>query len=421
MRFEDLDHASLAGATVFLDVDGTLVADKGETLAPPAIAAVTRLADVTDLYLCSNGNGARTKRLAEELGVAALPKLRKPLPHAAVRSITRRERTIVIGDKFLTDGLFALMLGAEFIMVESLREAGDSISAQLTYAVDGIAWRLAGYLALMRPHQWIKNGLVFAPLFFAGALFMPGALMACIYAFIAFSLAASMVYTLNDVFDRTQDRLHPKKRNRPLASGRVSVPGAFGLIAVLAALLALALFTIPAIAPLVILYIALNGAYTAWFKHIAVIDILCVASFYIMRIMAGGSATGIPLSPWIFLCVFFAALFIILGKRRAEFRHESRRKVLEQYSREALDVMLAGAAVLAIISYGLYTVLGHDLPLLIYSTIFVVLAFFRTLNRLYTHPEHAEAPERILFTDPWVFASFVLWGGYVFMVFYLAA
>jgi len=418
MRFSKLVH-DLHDATVFLDVDGTLVNDKLDTADPETLEKLAALARDNDVYLASNGPESRTRAMAEAAGVTPLPKLRKPLPHEAIRSIERRDRVVVIGDKFLTDGLFALAIGAEFVKVARLQGASDRLGARLAYLLDDVVWAIAPFIALARPHQWLKNTLVFAPLFFAGALFVPGAILASVAAFFAFSFAASAVYALNDVFDVEQDRKHPKKRRRPIAAGLISLPGAYVSIGILLGTVFVITLLYPAIAPVIILYVLLNGVYSARLKHVAVVDILCVASFYIMRIVTGGLATGIPLSSWLILCAFFAALFLIVGKRIAEYHHDAKRKVLEEYSREALNFMLAGSAALAIMTYGIYSAIGHDAPLLVYSTVFVVLALFRIMNRLYTHPHQAETPEKLLFKDPWVFVSFLLWGLYLFWVFYL--
>jgi decaprenyl-phosphate phosphoribosyltransferase len=416
MYFKDIDTSSLATTTIFLDVDGTLVADKGTDSDPISVEKIHELARISDLYLCSNGNASRTAHMAKQLGVRALPRLRKPFPHSAAHSIARGKRIVVIGDKFLTDGLFALCIGATFIKVDRIRSFDDGALTRAAYTIDWIAWNVILYMRLIRPQQWVKNLLVFAPLFFAQALFTPLALTASVATFIAFSLAASSVYIVNDI---ERDRLHPHKRSRPFASGELSILSGKILFFTLVLLEAILLLAVPALVPILLLYVILNIAYSTRLKHVVVIDILLVASFYLMRVIAGGVATGIKLSPWIILCVFFGALFVIIGKRRAEYHYDNRRVVLEDYSSQALDFMLVASAVLAIMSYGLYTIIGHNSPYLLYTTFFVTLAFFRTLNRMYTHPESAETPEKMLFKDPWIFASFLLWGVSVFVLFYL--
>ncbi len=276
------------------------------------------------------------------------------------------------------------------------------------------------YLALIRPKQWVKNLLVFAPAFFAGALLDAAIFNTSLLAFVAFSLAASAVYVVNDIIDREQDRAHPRKKERPIASGRVSIREAYVLTVALLIPVAAILAYAPPLIPVIAGYMLLNALYSAWLKHVAVIDILLVSAFYLLRLAAGSAVTLIPLSPWIILCAFFFALFVIVGKRRAELRHESRRRVLEEYSKEALDYMLAASAGLAIVSYSLYTVIGREGPYLIWSTLFVVAAIFEAMNRMYRVPDEAEAPEKLLLKDPVMLVSFFLWGICVLAAFYFA-
>lgn len=421
MKITDPAIAGLRGKTIFLDIDGTLTHAGGAAIAPEVEALVRSLQAHNDVHLLSNRKTpGRVSSLADALGIRGIDTAhRKPDPRTVAGVVRTYPEAVVIGDKVLTDGLLAFFIGATYLRVSRIVHPDESSFDRALNAADDLAAFGWFGLALMRPLQWVKNLLVFAPLFFAQALFWPGAFAASLMAFIGFSLAASAVYIVNDLCDIERDRLHPKKRGRPLASGMLSMPGALLLLVVVSFLEAAVLYAVPALIPILITYVILNVAYSMRLKHIAVLDILLVASFYLMRVIAGGVATAIPLSPWIILCVFFAALFVIVGKRRAEQHQESRRAVLDAYSGQALDFMLVAAATLSVISYGVYTIIGHDSPYLLYTTFFVVLAFFRTLNRIYTHPENAEAPETMLFKDPWIFASFALWALSVFAVFYL--
>lgn len=420
MRFTDLDTSTITDATVLLDIDGTLVEDAGHELSPEAAALLGKLSTHNEVYLASNGPTERTKKLAERFGTKFLPQLSKPRVHASLRALSRKPRTVVIGDKFLTDGLMALQIGAEFILVESMRHVEDARHIRASYSLDWFAVKTFSLVSLMRPHHWVKNLLVFAPVFFAGGLFNPALLTASVVAFIAFSLVASSVYVLNDLADVEQDRTHPRKKRRPIASGRVSRTEGGVLSVALLLCAASVVSLVPALTGVLLVYLATNILYTLYLKHIAVLDIILVASFYLMRVVAGGEATALPLSPWIILCAFFVALFVIIGKRRAEFDRASRRKVLEQYTRASLDLMLAASAGLALISYGLYTVIGHPTEYLIYSTVFVAVALFRVMNRIYSDPDRAESPERLLFTDLVILGSFVCWLAFIFITFYQA-
>lgn len=278
--------------------------------------------------------------------------------------------------------------------------------------------RFSNYLKLLRPQQWIKNLLVFAPIFFAVSVFNHQAFTKSFLAFVIFSFASSLVYVLNDIFDYEQDRMHPSKQTRPIASGQVSFGEASWLIVFLVLVLILFLYFLPVIVWPILIYILLNGSYSAWFKHIPVVDVVVVSTFYILRVVVGGLATKVYVSPWIILCVLFGALFIVVGKRRAEYYQGAKRKVLEEYSKEALDFMLGASVALAIISYGIYSVIGHHSNYLVYSVVFVLFALFKMLNRIYTHPSEAESPEILVFKDRWVLASFLAWVGYVFIIFY---
>ncbi|MBU2103723.1 UbiA family prenyltransferase [Patescibacteria group bacterium] len=409
----------LHSTVVFLDVDGTLVADKEETLSAEVLAAVTKLSKDNEVYLASNGKAERAEGIAKLHHLKTLPKLHKPLLSKAVKTAKGERSVVVIGDKFLTDGVFALLLGARFLKVDRIIGKDESTYTKGIYALDDLVWGCVPYISLLRPYQWIKNLLVFSPLFFAGALFVPNALSASLAAFAAFCLAASAVYVLNDIFDREQDKEHPKKQERSIASGRVSVSCAYLFVFLLSAALLSILWLLPILAPVLIAYAALNVAYSAWFKHIAILDILCVAVFYIMRVFAGGAATGIAVSNWLIVCVFFLSLFIIVGKRRAEFRLEKRRKVLAQYSKKFLDGLLFVSAALAVAAYGAYTIFGNSSPFIFYTTIFVAAALFRVINRLYTNPAEAEVPEKMLVQDPWILGSFALWGCSLLYIFYV--
>jgi decaprenyl-phosphate phosphoribosyltransferase len=278
---------------------------------------------------------------------------------------------------------------------------------------------LAPYLHLMRPRQWIKNALIFAPVFFSGSLFIREALFEAALCAVAFSLFASAVYVVNDIADIDADRAHPTKKNRPLPRGAVPVTGAYVLALIL--LLAgagLSLF-LPAATPWFVLYLVLNGAYSFWLKHVAIVDITLVATFYVLRIAAGGAATSIELSPWIILATFFLALFLVVGKRRGEFGRNERRKSLDGYAPQMLDSLFIGSAVLAIGSYSLWSVLGHPSVYAVYTIVPVAAVLFRVTNQLLLHPEHGEAPEVMVFKDRWTLFFTLLWTLLVGLMFYV--
>lgn len=410
----NLEHAP--EGTIVLDIDGTLLPDKSNHVPPELITYIHTLKHAHDVYVCSNGEKERTERIAQKLD---LPALLVHKPYGRMLSSWKPTGgVVVVGDKYLTDGLFAQKLSARFIKVDHVVSFTDSWKITLSYVFDDVVWFIKLALKLMRPFQWVKNMLVYAPLFFASEV-LSMKLVEVTVACIIFSLSASLVYVFNDIRDSAKDALHPVKKYRPVASGEMSRVHAYILLSVLFGIVCTGLYVLPALAVPVFSYIALNALYSLWCKHVAVVDILLVASFYVIRVVVGGVVAQVPLSPWILLCVFFGALFIVIGKRRAEYAREDRREVLREYSEHALDYMFAVSAAASILTYTIYTIIGHPSSYLVYSVFFVVLALFRVLNRIYTHPNQAESPEVLVFKDPFVFGSFVLWGIYVFIIFYV--
>ncbi|MDP3645611.1 MAG: decaprenyl-phosphate phosphoribosyltransferase [bacterium] len=429
VRFTELNPRAFEGAVVIVDIDGTITNDRNPAVELSAKHQLRAFATYAHVYLCSNGHDTgRFRELARDTGTTYLETLFKKPDIRILESIPNRagKRLFVIGDKQLTDGRFAKKIGAVFIQTARITHSSDRATVMLTYALDDLyafgmrALRsVAPYVELARPLQWVKNLLVFSPIFFANQAFDLKILGGGVLAYIVFSLAASAVYVMNDLVDVEHDRLHPRKRHRPIARGDVHETKAVAFIAVLLSAIIAALAFVPALLPIALLYIGLNALYSFKLKHIAVVDILLVSMFYVLRVVAGGVATGLPLTPWIILCVLFGALFIIIGKRRAEANRATHRAVLDTYSKDALDAMLNVTAGLSIISYGLYSILGHDSPYLVYSTIFVAFVFFRMLNHIYLRPHDAEAPEKLVFKDRWILGSFAAWVVYVFWVFYL--
>ncbi len=260
-------------------------------------------------------------------------------------------------------------------------------------------------LRALRPHQWSKNLFVLAALAFALAdrtqelhtgWEQIGAVLA---AFLAFCLGSSAIYLVNDVLDVESDRAHPEKRHRPIAAGQVSVGSAklmAGLLAVGALGLGLAAGGAPLpVAALVGGYMALNLAYSIKLKHVVLVDAFCIAGGFLLRVLAGGSAAGAHVSPWLFLCTLFLALLLALGKRRAELallgeESGSHRQVLDGYDRGFLEQMVTLLAGVTIVCYTMYTVdaetarkfgTGHGL---LASVPFVVFGIGRYLLLLHT-------------------------------------
>ena len=217
-----------------------------------------------------------------------------------------------------------------------------------------------GVLKTMRPRQWVKNVLVLAAPFVGGDLFTTGIAIHLAIAFVAFSIAASGIYLVNDANDVAADRAHPTKRNRPIAAGIVA-PRLAQSVAVVLLLGALALSFLASVQLVIVLavYIAVQLAYCYWLKHQPVLDICIVASGFLLRAIAGGAATGIPLSQWFLLVAGFGSLFMVAGKRYAEMMLAERtgakiRKSLESYTASYLRFVWALSATVLITTYCLW-------------------------------------------------------------------
>jgi 4-hydroxybenzoate polyprenyltransferase len=285
-------------------------------------------------------------------------------------------------------------------------------------------------IRLMRPHQWVKNGFVFVGLLFGHAWRDPDAVALALSAFLAFCLLSSAVYVVNDLVDREQDRRHPEKRHRPLASGAVGVPAALALAALCLAGglgLAFGLFAGPGLpasqAPwLFVAYLLLNAGYSAGLKHVVVLDVFLIAAGFMLRLLAGTLGIGIWPSHWLLLCGLMLTLFLGFAKRRAELnalldesgRH---RRVLDQYTAPMLDQFITVAAGATVIAYSLYTVSEetialHGTPWLILTVPCVAYGLLRYLYRLHRAGGGGD-PARELLTDPHLLGVFVLWLGLV--------
>ncbi|MCW5873898.1 MAG: decaprenyl-phosphate phosphoribosyltransferase [Anaerolineales bacterium] len=286
---------------------------------------------------------------------------------------------------------------------------------------------LLALLKNMRPKQWAKNVLLFAGLVFDRQLTHLGPLKQTLLGFVFFCLLSSSVYLINDIVDVEADRRHPKKKHRPLASGALpmwlaaSAAGVFMLVA-----LAGGFWLSPAFGIVCLLYLALNFAYSSRLKHIAIIDVIVLALFYVLRVGAGVTLIDVVrFSPWLYVFTTFFALFLGIGKRRAEIKAKGgvhTRKVLAGYTEEFLDQLLLIVLSLAILTYSLYTFSAPNLPpnhSMMLTIPFVLYGFFRYLY-LVQVKHSGEAPEDILFSDRPLQIDLVLWALTVLLIFYLA-
>lgn len=266
-------------------------------------------------------------------------------------------------------------------------------------------------LKLCRVEHWVKNALVFLPPFFLCVMFRREMLLAAAPAFLSFSLVASAVYVFNDLFDRERDRAHPVKRNRPIASGAVSVPTAVGLIVFLCAagFGMLAGAHAPAWAAVVLLlYLLVNVAYSVRFKETPLVDVFLLASGFVFRIFYGGFFFGVEISSWMFLCVFSAALYFACGKRKNEIARVgadgASRAVLRFYTRKFLDAHYYMFCGLSILFYCLWTVTRTyqhavgKLALTIPVMVFILVRY----NYVLESDESDGDPVPVLLHDKWL-------------------
>lgn len=275
------------------------------------------------------------------------------------------------------------------------------------------------FIKLLRPRHWLKNLFVFVPIFFAREIFELTRLEKAGWTFFVFCLVASAVYIINDIVDRKADALHPQKKHRPLASGKIKVKWAAFLSLILFVLAGFIVYRfVPAIVYVIIIYVVLNLVYSLYLKNQAIFDVLLISGLYLVRVIGGGIASSTPISSWLILCTLFLTLFLILGKRKAEMIHTQKRKVLGAYNPLVLDHLLTVSVGLTLISYSLYCVLGVDSPYAVFSIFFVLLAMFRYLHLTYSAEGETETPEKVVMNDQVILGSIIGWIIFMFIIFY---
>jgi 4-hydroxybenzoate polyprenyltransferase len=277
---------------------------------------------------------------------------------------------------------------------------------------------LVAVLVSLRPRQWVKNLFVFGGLVFGQQLFT-SARWTSLAAFVVFCGLSGAIYLLNDVADRAKDRLHPDKRRRPIASGRLPVPHAVATAALLiGAGLAAAVWLAPAFALVALAYVVLLSAYSAWLKHVVILDVLTVAIGFVLRAAAGALVIGVTISGWLLICTVLLALFLALGKRRHEVltleadaaRH---RPILAEYSAGLLDQMIAVVTASTVTAYALYTmspetVAKFHTSLLPITVPFVLYGIFRYLYLLYRRQLGGNPSETVVRDRP-LLLNTLLW------------
>lgn len=265
------------------------------------------------------------------------------------------------------------------------------------------------HLRALRPHQWVKNAFVFAALIFARKLTDTEAGVRSLLAFAAFCAVASAIYLINDVADFERDRVHPKKRLRPIAAGQVQRRTAVIMAAVLGpAGLALGWWLNPSSGVTLSIYCVMNLSYSFGLKHVVLLDVFIIALGFLLRVSMGAFAIGVGISPWLLICTFFIALFLAFCKRRHELVSlgedaAAHRGILAEYSTTFLDKMVSALASMTVMSYALYTIdarviakLGTDA--LVITVPLVLFGVFRYLYLVHQR-QMGGSPTEIVLRD----------------------
>jgi 4-hydroxybenzoate polyprenyltransferase len=288
---------------------------------------------------------------------------------------------------------------------------------------------LKALIKSMRPRQWAKNVFLLAAIVFDRQLTNPTAMARTMAGLIIFCLLSSTVYLLNDIADIEADRNHPLKRLRPIASGALPLNAAiFASVLLMLISLPAAYLLSPRFAIIAVIYFLLNLAYSKYLKHIPLIDVMILAAFYVIRVVAGVSLIQVErFSPWLYVVTTLLALYIGFGKRRGEIlllqevNMDSTRKVLEGYSLSFLDQLITIVSGTTIVSYSLYTFSAPNLPenhTMMLTIPFVVYGIFRYLYLIQIKGEGG-APDELFLTDKPLQATILLFGVAVLIIFYI--
>jgi len=305
----------------------------------------------------------------------------------------------------------------------------------------GVLETLGLVVRSLRPRQWPKNGVVLLSLVFAQELGKPDLVLRALAATLLFCLLSGAVYLSNDLRDAEHDRLHPRKRRRPIASGQLSRPVAAGAAIVIGTVALVGAFALSTGFGLTALgYLVLQAVYVGLVKHVVILDVLTLALGFVLRAVAGAVAVAVPISPWLYVCALLLALFLALGKRRQELvsltattatadgatgevglagRH---RPALEEYTVGLLDQLIQVVTTCLVLAYSLYTFSAENLPrnhAMMLTVPFVLYGLFRYLYLVHVRGEGG-APEEILLRDRGIAVCVALWGVACVAILYLS-
>ncbi len=287
----------------------------------------------------------------------------------------------------------------------------------------------SAYLEVLRPKQWIKNGFVFAALIFSHDLFVFEQVIKTLAGFLAFCVLSSAAYVFNDLMDRNQDRDHPKKSQRPIASDRITVRAASVLFALLAAAGITGAWAINEQFGIVAtIYIVINVAYSLVLKHIVIVDVMILSSGFMLRLFAGAAIIGAVMSSWFIICTILVSLFLGLGKRRQEMvtlgdKAAQHRSVLSHYTPYVLDQMISVVTASTLISYAIYTISDetvekYQTDKLVLTLPFVLYGIFRYLYLIHGKGK-GENPSTLMLEDRPMVINFALYILTVVLIIYL--
>jgi 4-hydroxybenzoate polyprenyltransferase len=285
--------------------------------------------------------------------------------------------------------------------------------------------RIHAAIVALRPIEWVKNLFVLAPLLFGAQLDNATALRSAAATLIAFCAVSSAGYLVNDSLDVAFDRQHPVKRNRPIASGELSVPIAIALAVALAVVgIGIGAVVEPEVAAVVAGYGALTAAYSVLLKHVVILDVMAISGCFLLRVIGGAVAVDVQASEWLLFCTGMLALFLGFTKRRQEAKREDleggpTRPVLEHYPLPFLDQMVSLVTAAALLSYGIYAI---DSPLvggrMLATTPIVLYGLFRYLYLIYAREDQRDAA-RLVGSDPGIQAALVVWAVTVGILLYV--
>lgn len=281
----------------------------------------------------------------------------------------------------------------------------------------------------LRIKQWIKNLIIFAPLIFSENVFDILLLLKSVFAFVLFCLISGAAYILNDIKDLEEDKLHPLKSKRPLASGRLKKSQAlfafFFLVVV--SLIGALLINISFFIALG-MYLVLQVSYSFWLRHVVILDVFLIATGFFIRVIAGGLVIQVQLSPWLIICTILLALFLALSKRRHELvlldaSAEIHRPILKEYNPHLLDQMISVVTASTVISYCLYTISGETIEKfgtrnLVFTVPFVLYGIFRYLYLVHQKKEGG-SPEVLVITDKPLLIDIFLWIATAMLIIYI--